>query len=234
MAVITKNGYFGTPPTVANGLLMSLDAANPRSYVSGSTIWRDLSGNNKSGSLVSSSYDPTNGGGIVFNGTTSNFTFPTITVTNTYTLEIVGNITGPIDTTIANRRTILGNNTNVSEINSTSNYFAGLTVDSSTQNYNFGFASAGSIVQNSTFHWVFTLDSSKIVRMYFNGKSTTSPDTQLTSFTTVTRTFNNFGVFGGARYYVGNLYIAKIYNRALTQTEVTQNYNATKVRFNIT
>ena len=38
--------YKNTPPIVTSGLVLSLDAANSKSYVSGSTVWRDMSGNN--------------------------------------------------------------------------------------------------------------------------------------------------------------------------------------------
>jgi hypothetical protein len=34
-------------------------------------------------------------------------------------------------------------------------------------------------------------------------------------------------------FYTGSIAIVKLYNRALTATEVLQNYNATKSRFNL-
>ena len=39
--------------------------------------------------------------------------------------------------------------------------------------------------------------------------------------------------FGGA-YLSGSIAVTQIYNRALTQAEITQNYNATKTRFGLT
>ncbi len=57
------------PKTVTNGLVLCLDAADRNSYVSGSSIWSDLSGNGNNGTLVSgSSFDSSNGGSIVFDG----------------------------------------------------------------------------------------------------------------------------------------------------------------------
>ena len=62
----------GGPNTSELGLVLCLDAGNPRSYQSGSTTWFDLSGNNNSGSLVSGSgYSSANFGSITFNGTGS-------------------------------------------------------------------------------------------------------------------------------------------------------------------
>jgi hypothetical protein len=39
--------------------------------------------------------------------------------------------------------------------------------------------------------------------------------------------------YAGADYFNGQIPVVKIYNRALTQTEVAQNYNAIKSRFNL-
>ncbi|MFY7886544.1 MAG: LamG-like jellyroll fold domain-containing protein, partial [Dolichospermum sp.] len=64
MAVNTRNSI------VTNGLVLALDAGNTKSYTSGSTNWRDLSGNNYSGSLINGpTFDNNNGGSIVFDGT---------------------------------------------------------------------------------------------------------------------------------------------------------------------
>ena len=54
---------------VTDGLVLALDAADRNSYVSGSTTWRDVSGNNNSGSLVNGpTFSSGNGGSIVFDG----------------------------------------------------------------------------------------------------------------------------------------------------------------------
>ena len=38
---------------------------------------------------------------------------------------------------------------------------------------------------------------------------------------------------GTDHYFSGNIYLSKIYNRALSATEIQQNYNATKTRFGL-
>jgi len=61
--------YKNTPPVVTSGLVLCLDAANRQSYVSGSTTWRDLSGNGNNGTLVNgTSFSTEIGGCMVFNG----------------------------------------------------------------------------------------------------------------------------------------------------------------------
>jgi hypothetical protein len=56
---------------ITNGLVLNLDAANPRSYIPpfNGTIWNDLSGNGYNGSLINGpTFDSANGGSIVFDG----------------------------------------------------------------------------------------------------------------------------------------------------------------------
>ena len=61
--------FKNTPPIVTNGLVLSLDAANSKSYVSGSTVWRDMSGNGTNGTLTNGpTFSSANGGIIIFDG----------------------------------------------------------------------------------------------------------------------------------------------------------------------
>lgn len=58
-----------SPKIVTDGLVLCLDAANPRSYASGSTSWLDLSRSQNNGSLVNGpTFNSANGGSIVFDG----------------------------------------------------------------------------------------------------------------------------------------------------------------------
>ncbi len=60
----------GGPSIVTNGLILNLDAANPKSYVSGSTTWNDVSRSGLSGTLVNGpTFNTGSGGSIVFDGT---------------------------------------------------------------------------------------------------------------------------------------------------------------------
>ena len=54
---------------VTDGLVFYVDAANPRSFISGSTKWGDLSKNQNVGYLTNGpTYNNSNGGSIVFDG----------------------------------------------------------------------------------------------------------------------------------------------------------------------
>lgn len=57
------------PQISDEGLVLTLDAANPRSYPGSGTIWNDLSGNGNNGTLQNSpTYVTDNGGSIIFDG----------------------------------------------------------------------------------------------------------------------------------------------------------------------
>ena len=63
-------GVAGGPDMIENGLVLSLDASDRNSYISGSTTWYDLSGLNKSGSLTNGpTFNTGSLGSIVFDGT---------------------------------------------------------------------------------------------------------------------------------------------------------------------
>jgi hypothetical protein len=54
---------------VTDGLVLHLDAGNPASYPGSGTTWTDLSGNNNNGTLINGpTYSSDNGGSIVFDG----------------------------------------------------------------------------------------------------------------------------------------------------------------------
>lgn len=227
--------FYRGPNVVTNGLVLSLDAANPKSYPGTGTTWSDISGNNRNVTLVNGpSFANSSSGAIVFDGTNDSLSFSTITFSNTsYTIEMFGNLTGTIEPT-ANRRSIFGNVSYASEFSNTTTFFTNLTVNSVDTYFNFGFSTAGSLVTGQDFHWIFTLDfSTKNVFIYLNGKSITSADTQLTSYTNISTTFTRFGIWTTIRPYIGNLYYARMYNKYLTSSEVLQNYNATKARFGL-
>ena len=58
-----------SPKVVTDGLVLYLDAANPKSYVSGSTAWNDVSRGGNNGTLTNGpTFNSANGGSIVFDG----------------------------------------------------------------------------------------------------------------------------------------------------------------------
>ena len=215
---------------IQDGLVLTLDASDRNSYISGSTTWFDVSGNNNSATLVNGpTFSTTSNGAIVFDGINDSLTYPTITFTNQpYTLELYGKITSTID--LLNRKSIFGNVNYAGEFSSEGTYFCNITCDSTPTYFNFQFSPL--LVINSIFHWVFTIDSSKNVRMFINTVPS-NLDTQLTGFTNISSTFTRFGIWTTSRPYIGDVYAMRMYNQALNNSQAIQNYNALKSRFNL-
>jgi hypothetical protein len=89
-------------------------------------------------------------------------------------------------------------------------------------------------VVGQTYAISMVFSSLNKLQMYINGnlhleKVTTFSSTIKTS-PFITRVGN---WLGSSNYLNGNLYSVKMYNRALSATEIAQNYNATKGRFNL-
>ena len=85
-------GFNYSPKIATDGLVLYLDAANTRSYVSGSTTWNDLSRYNTNGTLINGpTFNSANGGGIVFDGTNDGITLQASTLwnlgTSNFTIE---------------------------------------------------------------------------------------------------------------------------------------------------
>ena len=70
-------GLSHSPRIVTDGLVLCLDAANPRSYPETGSGWYDLSNNNYDGTLKNgASFDSANAGSISFDGTNDRADFP--------------------------------------------------------------------------------------------------------------------------------------------------------------
>jgi hypothetical protein len=235
----TLNG--GPGNIVTNGLVLYLDAANYLSYTSGSTTWNDLSGNNNSGSLVNGpTFSSGNAGSIVFDGADDYVncgTQPSLNLTGGITLGCwvyFNNI---------NRREIfVGKGDGIGapstqywiEKTSNNNFLLLLSVVVGSIPTDSRLILNDFIIQNNQWYYVCLTYDKQTYRGYVNG----IPNSQTTSMNfDIHTTSRNLGVgrLGDlpALHLLGRISAAQIYNRALTSSEVLQNYNATKARFGL-
>jgi len=234
---------FGNGPyIVTNGLVLALDAADRNSYVSGSTTWTDLSGNSYNGILTNGpTFDSGSGGSIVFDGTndyvtgSSTTTFnlstnqnytvcawinPNFTDASTSTYAVF-NYTGPGSTFL--RTYIRWEGTSL-----------GFYVDTADNGGGSAWRFKPTFAANTWNYLCFVHTSANTVQFYFNGVLY-SPVVLFTNSKTGVTNFPVTIGYGSVNsyYWNGKIATTSVYNRALSATEITQNYNAQKSRFNL-
>lgn len=231
-----------SPKIVTNGLVLYLDAANTKSFVSGSTLWNDLTVNSNVGLLTNGPiYSGTSGGGIVFDGTNDLVYLPFVLNTSTnFTIEVVAKCNNMIsDISPQNRQTIW------SFTSGTSQGYQLLDLEI----WNDGITSfnGDNNLYTTTLTGNFSPLGTNNISVYTLSKSGTNQTWYINSITraSVTQAYTGTsqyfklgsrgsGATGTGQQWNGLIYSVKIYNRNLSATEVLQNYNATKSRFGLT
>lgn len=232
--------YKGTG-IISDGLVMSIDMANSFSYrsgVAGLTI-RDLSGRNAHLIASSNRYTADKGGGWdTTDGNGLSSVSNAITVPNAFTMGIwiyatnraddppgpimtIGSVTG---TGIYNASNITNNHIGCQFINDVGGTpFSGPTFFSKSL-YTFA----------AYQYYVLTYNGSALT-FYKNAVSeiTNSPGGTHLNANTPTQYFISRTRANPAHNARFNFYMAHIYNRALSATEITQNYNLTRSRFGL-
>jgi hypothetical protein len=229
---------FGGPNVIDNGLVLSLDAGNVKSYPGSGTIWYDKSGGRNNGTLTNG---PTfSGGSIVFDKVDDY-----IEVANQIQFERTNSFTlsAWINTNDANNNQIINNETSgyrgyqlAIDLNSKLFFFLRNTVGSNFM----GIVCVNSFIPNIWTHVLCTYNGSSFASgatIYING---VQQQTEIRGDSLTDTTISNETTWIGYRRpstqgpFNGRISQVSIYNRALSAQEVLQNYNATKSRFNIT
>ena len=228
---------FTATAIVTSGLQFNLATA-PTS----GTTWTDSSGNGRNATLLGSpSYVSNNGGGIRLNNQDANSTdyisVPYNIASNTVTVEVVASFNPT-----SFWATIWGN-----EIYNTSEGYLAY-VDSST-NISYGIpnneVNKSITASNAIRQWIFVINGTQ-ASLFLNGSQIGTTDTTSNQTLFATNDFyfgarhNNDGIgFGGDTMNNSNsadypvFYQMRMYNRALSGAEITQNYNAVKGTYGI-
>ena len=202
---------------VTNGLVLALDAANPKSYPGSGTTWTDLSGSRNNGTLTNGpTFSSANNGSIVFDGVDDRVdTFNASSLTN-ITIEM-----WIYDTRSSGNRDILTYNGN-----SGSYTFNGTTFRTDG---NFllsrSFAGVGNPPLNTWYRFCYVRNGD----LYINETRYTGSGSDQ-SYSTIS--------LGNTRSDINNrlngqIAAVKIYNRVLTAAEISQNFNALRGRYGI-
>jgi hypothetical protein len=231
------------PNVVRNGLVLALDAADKNSYVGSGTSWRDLSGNSNNGTLTNGpTFNGGNGGSIVFDGVDDSIDLGNVlqlgTQSRTYCCWYKMNST-----------TQDGFASLISKTNTGAQAFRQALAFQTNGNFTIVFRDQSNISYDMNIinpkidlNWhylVWIIDRTSSYFLYqdsilLNSKDISAINGQNfqlnnkfrigsynTQSDTITLVFN------------GNISNVIVYNRALTATEVLQNYNAQKTRFGL-
>jgi hypothetical protein len=249
--------FYRGPQIVKDGLVLWLDAANDKSYTSGSAIWRDMSGNNYN-FIGTGNYGYSNGG-IIFNRNNAANTGTIFTLSNIANQLKIENFLGSsftIETWVL-PQTLSGSNRDATETVQGLVIWPGLhngptidptilnfsTVWNSTPTGTFSMLASSSIVITQKYQQIVTTVNygSTVSNGYVNGAlvfttGSKPPSVMTSAGGNPANTLN----IGAARttdnyrwFYTGSISVVKLYNRALTPSEVQQNFNALRGRYNL-
>jgi hypothetical protein len=215
---------YHSPQISLNGLVLCLDAANPKSYPGSGTTWTDLSGRGNNGTLVNGvGYNSGNLGSLVFDGVNDYVNIPNFS---------------PLANSPACTISIW------SYVKQNKGYhFWGslmfLLQIQSNQTYRLRFNLNGDWRGEYTtsfplniYHKLDITWDGTTTKMYINAQETVSStlDSAFSSFSNTTNQPLQISR-RDADYSNVDIPQVSIYNRALTASEIQQNFNALKSRF---
>jgi hypothetical protein len=212
-----------------SSLVLELDAADRNSYVSGSTIWRDVSANNNSGSLVNGpTFSSASLGSIVFDGSDDYISTTYNAALTDFTVCIWFKADG---TTPAAGRLL--------DKDYISGFWLGKNVSGVTNSWGGGIRESstpyGIYITLIDGQWNFLTSTRLGTTHTLYGNGITNINSNTVSSTVINTSNLWFGMENnlGPSRYRGNIANTLIYNRALSPEEILQNYNALKSRFGL-
>jgi hypothetical protein len=233
------NSYYSVwDNIVTTGLSLNLDVNKLSSYPGTGTSWNDMAGSNNGTMMNSVGYTASNGGGLTFNGTNQYVDFGQnkFKVDN-FTMEIVFKI---------NQAPTIPGGCNSPQYGIIGQQDWGYTLRMFTdgkatfQVFDVSGGSVGVKTQNSIVGNIAHITVKKnglAVSIYLNGvlQNTSNLTNSVVRWFHTTWPFQiGNGQCGMGNYYMnGSVYLARFYTTVLTDSEILQNFNATKTRFGL-
>ena len=233
------------PKISTNGLVLALDAGNRLSYVSGSTLWNDISNNNNNGTLTNGpTFNTVNGGSIVFDGTNDYVYKSLFSQMNSITTMTISCWCTFVDSGVPGRYLwAIGRDIGTAGGMALIGY--GFSVAGGANKLLFELGSGygrviytGTLQQNIWYNFTCTADGTN-TKIYVNGilnntalqttgQIASNPGLSIGSYLDPS-TPPNPGTF----FHNGKIASFQVYNKALLADEIFQNFNAQKSRFGL-
>lgn len=213
---------------VTEGLIMNVDAGYTPSYPKAGTSWYDVSPGGNNGALINDpTYSAAGGGSIVFDGSDEY-----ALVTNPSS-NILSNLTSYSISFWVQITSLAVNGSVLLSASGAANLFAQVqsataylgTIGAGGSYLTLNLSSISSTILNNIANIVWVKDSSTVY-FYLNSTRYTYPGTANFSFVGSNNSINLGKYVDPGFNMPGSMFTSQIYNRALSQTEVSQNYYA--------
>jgi hypothetical protein len=221
-------GLHHSPKIVTSGLVYTIDAANSKSYPGSGSNWTDLISQSNNTLTNSPAYSSANGGSILFDGTNDYVIGSTQLSVNfsSFTVIAWAKHTASIDAKISSFYT--GDPNNIIFMQT---YLGNFRICNSENGCSVGTA----IINDGAWKMYTMVGDSTSIRGYINNNAT--PDiTQaaINKSISAQALIGTTYLIGGFYYFFnGNIALVSIYNRALSTSEIRQNFNAYRGRFSL-
>ena len=233
---------------VTDGLILYYDGANPQCYISGNTVCNDLSLTQSSGTLTNGvTYDTDNNGSWVFDGLDdyieigNNVAFD-LERTDSFSMSgwiKLGSYSPPIEPIIAKWDVAINRGYQFGVESTGKIRFLLSSSWPVSPSILYVRTTTDTIPLNTWVHIAITYGGTSDIsgcNIYIDGvpkpiSLISNPSSILTS-TTINTENLLIGELAGY-LFEGNIASARMWDRELTQEEITQNYNAMKSRFNL-
>lgn len=220
------------PPIVTNGLVLNYDAGLIPSYPRGGTVIIDVSGNGNNGRLVNGvGYSSEGGGSLVFDGVNDLITRNPINVGNVFTYNFWIKPTTKTRQCVCSNSYTWGSNKGFlidCPGNSSTEIFISLGKDQK------GAGSKTAIISNKWQMVTCRVNGiAELIKIYINGIEVSTYNWQTDANIQLEYDVGNLliGYWANMDFFNSNLGQVMLYNRALTQQEILQNYYAGLQKF---
>lgn len=231
-----------SPNIITDGLVLYLDAANTKSYISGSTTWNDISRGGNNGTLVNGpTFNSANNGSIVFDGTNDYVSTNIVSLKSLVSRPCSLSVWFKTNISSSIRQVLIADWNSSGSFETTRLEISGFNITSGKIGgslVNIYGGSDGTIQSTTTiqtnvwYNVVIQCPTISTTELYLNGILENSVSSTEGIIGVGILTIGRAGSFP-ALYLSGNISNTSIYNRALSSSEILQNYNTTKSRFGL-
>lgn len=225
---------YSGPEIVNNGLILHLDAANPRSYPGTGAAWNDLSGVGNNGTLANSpTYSTSNKGIMTLNGTNNYVTVSSISsaaLASGFTFAGWWKTSAFSSTWMWPFGTTTGTYLQLGKVQLNGQ----VRFDAATLLYSGASLTTTDVnIADGVWHYVAGVWNTATRQIYIDGTLKASivsvPGTTPAAYGTML-----LGAHPGPdQFWNGSFGPMSIYNRGLSAAEVLQNFNATRGRYGV-